>query len=258
MSSRSRSRTRTRARSKSKNSPEDKASTISYVLYSLRALMNEDDIRARVLTSFLKQVPDIAIGKSFSYNYELESLNAYLEEILESPTRVLFTAANLTQKVGGQTHYQTFVVDNTHKTLLMIDPSRNYATGKSVWDPKIAKKVVEPFFKEKGFTTEWLNTSAACQVKQADVFCQSWSLYLQIQAILMRGEPIDIPVGQDEKYEILLDFYKKILEDPHTCGELEYAYRAYVKDSTKGPFNKMLLKASPCAVIRTMTYKDMY
>ena len=84
---------------------------------------------------------------------------------------------------------------------------------------------------DSDITLLYPNVTEACQIHENDVFCQSWSLYLQIHGVVrflktgnLNYAP-DIPLSQFHKYEILLNFYKSIV--PIICVELNKVYKKY-------------------------------
>lgn len=202
---------------------------ISWALYSMRAILNHSDVRNKVLVLYLQsQIKQefIRLGPTFEGEYNLADLKRYILSIVGVPGKYLFTAANLPDR-GSETHYQTYVVNNftSPPTVVMIDPARK-STGKGIYEPHISVQFVQPLFESRGYLVGWLKTTNACQTKVEDVFCQSWSLYLQIQAVINPLSKIRIPRSQRDKYAILLEFYKYLLRlDRSVCGKLREEYR---------------------------------
>jgi len=238
--------------------------TVSWVLYSLREVLGYEHIRTSILKSELVSAksPTIIYGPTFSQEYNPNDLESYLSSVLKLKNkRVLFTASNLPDIQTQETHYQTYIVDTSKKTVLMIDPARK-SSGKVIYTPIVSRTVVRPYFENAGYTVSWIDTSSACQIKLHDVFCQSWSLYLQIQAILNPGVRIDIPKSQNKKYELLLNFFQKIITYSDVCGELKTEFKALI--TTAKPKNitatekKYMLLQDPCLTLRQMSPTDMY
>ena len=88
-----------------------------------------------------------------------------------------------------------------------------------------------------------------CQSQTHDAFCQSWSLFLVIEWwIKARPKtPIEISWKQDNKYEILLTFYKKLLEYPEFIIELGNSYKTIISDHED---YEELLKINPCELLK--------
>jgi hypothetical protein len=81
-----------------------------------------------------------------------------------------------------ETHYQTFIVDTANKILIMIDPSRKHG-GSGIYDPFAAWYVGTYISSRIECFSFWLNLQNPCQIYNNDVFCQTWSLYLLIEAM---------------------------------------------------------------------------
>jgi len=94
------------------------------------------------------------------------------------------------------------------------------------------------------------------------VFCQSWSLYLQIQAILFPETRIDIPKTQVSKYDTLLNFFKRVINYESICEELQKEYIESVKTADPKVLSnsekKYLLKQDPCTILQGMETADMF
>jgi hypothetical protein len=238
--------------------------TVSWVLYSLREVLGYEHIRTSILKNELVSAksPTIVYGPTFAQEYDPEDLESYLNSVLKLKNkRVLFTASNLPDIQTQETHYQTYIVDTSKKTVLMIDPARK-SSGKGIYPPIVSREVVRPYFENAGYTVSWIDTSSACQIKMHDVFCQSWSLYLQIQATLNPGLRIDIPKSQNKKYELLLNFFQKIITYSDVCLELQNEFKALIKEANSAVISaaekKYMLVQDPCLILRQMSPADMY
>jgi hypothetical protein len=238
--------------------------TVSWVLYSLREVLGYEHIRTSILKNELvyAKSPSLIYGPTFAQEYNPENLKSYLSSILKLKNkRVLFTASNLPDLQTQETHYQTYIVDTSNKTVLMIDPARK-VSGKGIYPPIVSREVVRPYFENAGYTVSWIDTSSACQIKLHDVFCQSWSLYLQIQATLNPGLRVEIPKSQKAKYELLLNFFHKIIAYPDVCLELQNEFKALIKDTKPHVITavekKYMLVQDPCLILRQMTPSDMF
>jgi len=235
---------------------------VSWVLYSLRELMGLEDLRQKILHQELHTIPDLVYGKTFSMEYKMSGLISYLKKIIkQTDKRVLFTAANLpgiSEDDLGNTHYQTFIVDNRNRSVILIDPARK-PSGNGIYPAYVTKEEIEPFFREQGYTVKYVNTSAACQVKMQDVFCQTWSLYLQILSTINPEKRINIPQSQEKKYGLLLDFYKHILTYPGFCDMLRKQYAETITNYSMSRAEKTgLLQQDPCLILHSMTARDMF
>jgi len=237
---------------------------ISWVLYCLREVLGYEHIRIAILKNELvtAKPPNLIYGPTFAQEYNPKSLETYLSSILKLKNkRVLFTASNLPDLKTQETHYQSFIVDTKDKTVLMIDPARKIS-GKGIYPPIVSREVIRPYFENANYTVSWIDTSSACQIKLHDVFCQSWSLYLQIQATLNPDIRIEIPKSQNKKYELLLDFFHKIISYPEVCLELKNEFKTLIaeakpKDIT-APEKKYMVTKDPCIILSQMSAKDMF
>lgn len=237
--------------------PQDPV-TVSWVLYSLREFLGLETIRNSILLKQLRSIPGLVLGRTFSQEYSEKDLLQYLKAILSQKNKqVLFTAANLPDINTGETHYQTFVVNTSTKTLIMIDPARK-SSGKGIYAPKVARDVIRPFFEANGYTVTWIDTTSACQIKLQDVFCQSWSLYLQIQTVLHPGLQITIPKAQKDKYALLLNFFKSLLTYEGFCEQLQSEYLESLNNVKNKTDKKRLEKINACAILSAMETNDMF
>lgn len=276
MSSRGRTpkRSASRAHTRKSSSPSRSPNTAdlphetvaSWVLFAMRNTLGYEDVRASLLKHFLQDIPGIVTGKTFAGHYNMSELEVYMLSIMEKHGKtVLFTASNLPDAKTRETHYQTFIVQPTKKHVITIDPART-PRGTGIYEPYITETVSD-FFKAHGYTVEWLKTSSACQIRSEDVFCQSWSLYLQKEAILHPDTKIQIPTSQADKYKRLLEFYKELFDQRGFCDVFKKEYAnvirthsalvAGVKKSLQAALRKQYGAVDPCAFLLSMTAADM-
>lgn len=187
----------------------------SWILDAIRKVFGLEDIRKNVLKYFLpiSLHTQIEFGKTFGSETKMTMLKKYLESSLTCKKRLLlFTVSNMAK--NQETHYQTFVLDLRYKHLWVIDPASVMGqTG--IYQPFIANDTIIPFYKNKGFTTEFVKLKNPCQSTENDVFCQTWSLFLQIEFVKKYLEINDmniilsIPKALRHRYKYLIAFYKK-------------------------------------------------
>ncbi len=236
----------------------------SWIVLAIRTIMGEPDVRKFVLNYALESYKDqFHIGEQFSVIWSesrtQKQRNIYWNKIDQFMTHIimqnkgifLFSAANLPD-AGGETHYQTYIADAFNRKLYMIDPSMK-PVGKNLTSPfkhfkdeeewnqsrmsiyiPLASNEIGQYFQQKGqYNVYWIHTSRLCQRDSSDVFCQSWSLYLQIQALIKLFNhdisPIEIPCLLENQYQVLFDFYQKIFNYPFTRTKLieEYKHMQY-------------------------------
>lgn len=222
----------------------------SWILYVTKEVMGVEDIRNDVLKHFLHgKIPErIDYGKTFSIGTPKEDLYRYLDTVISSITKkdnkiILFTCNNSYGPIPNnandliETHYQTFIVQPNKKRITMIDPSRR-RREEGIYSP-YAAMIVYFYIKSRlpDCKFYWLKMTQPCQVDysedhdaNADVFCQSWSLYLQKEALLRNKTLITIPKELDTKYELLMGFYREILQTvPSFSAEFNAIWKHYIK-----------------------------
>ena len=266
----------------------DKSTIVSWVLHALKIVLGDESIREEII---LHYNPDLhkgnltklkKIGNSnhkhhvITFNAFIESgktredkiekIRNYLENIVEMPGTVAFTATNVQQDEDDfETHFQSFIVDNDAKTVLMIDPAydKKKRSGKGIYHAEIAREIVKPFFRELNMDLEeedeykvrFLKLKNPAQIAHDDVFCQSWSLFM-LNSLLENdayktATEFKIPASQTDKYNMILKFYKRIFTDiPSLRGYLNAEYEGEVSEDD-------LLESDPYEVLMKMTKKDM-
>jgi hypothetical protein len=237
---------------------------VSWVLYAVRATFEEESTRNNILKLFLLDNPYIEYGRTFTGEYDERELYDYIRNVARQRDNiVLFTASNLPDIVSGETHFQTFIMDNRYKKVWIIDPARNTDGSEGIYDPIIGKSLIRTFTKN-GFKVEWFTTlGSTCQINEKDVFCQSWSLYLQIRLVL-DGE-VFIPLDDIERYQLLLDFYQYLTHFDFFCTSLNHNYQEAIKNDLKVGYSRSwqeevkysYLKYYPCQILQSMTVGEM-
>jgi hypothetical protein len=243
-----------------------KEQIISWVLFSMRAIMEEEAVRNAILAEALP--PTIVLGPTFTGEYSVADVEAYTKSIFTSPKIHLFTVSNLPDLKTGETHFQTFVYAN--KTLYVGDPAYKGVSvngkikNKGIYTAKIGDHLMKLATKN-AIKAEWIRLTSPCQTSFEDVFCQSWSLLIQLEFIKNGfNMPIEIPCSQDERYAILLESYKEIVKLPLVQERLkeEYVYSIKHADEVgveiEASDMKKLLRANPVSRLQSMTVKDMY
>ncbi len=137
-----------------------------------------------------------------------------------------------------------------------------------IYQPYIAVQTIKPFFEQKNYNVEWLHTVNTCQIDANDVFCQSWSLYLQV--MYFNAPQIEIPEDQYGKYELLLKFYKRItLAIPEFCENLNTLYYNQITKNklvvnyqtgheAKRMKESILALGTGCQLLTSMQPQDMF
>jgi len=248
---------------------------ISWVLFALRVAMGLDNVRRLILKKEIKNNRMVEIGRTFGMEDKEADLLGYLDGIVSAHKKryLLFTAMNMPDR-DMQTHYQAFVVDFRNKILHMIDPARRSRGQQGIYDAYISENTIAPFFRAHGFSVVWTRTSHPCQTSLHDVFCQTWSLILQIHLVnhLIKSDSeiiIPIPTSQMARYGILADFYKHCVSDiKGICDELttEYSdiilhnpdiYGTSKNKKQRAAIRSSLLHINPCNIIHNLAPKDL-
>ena len=188
----------------------------SWILHSLRDTIEDKNVRNNILKRNLSPNNDIVYGETIN---AFDDETAYIREITKIARKAkkltkkyyLFTISNLYDANSYETHFQTFIYQRTSTTLYTIEPSKGlYADYAIQYTVDIFKKEL-PDVKVK--KVEMSNT---CQKDENDVFCQSWSLYVQILKMkkLLRGDTTKISISSDDKIKFskLLQFYKENID----------------------------------------------
>jgi phosphoribosylaminoimidazole-succinocarboxamide synthase len=232
----------------------------------MRAIMEEEKVRNTILAEALPS--DIILGPTFTGEYSLIDVKAYTKSLFTSPKIHLFTVSNRPDLETGETHFQTFVY--TNKTLYVGDPAYKRVStngkieNKGIYEAKIGNYLMELATKND-VKTEWIRLTSPCQTSFDDVFCQTWSLLIQLEFVKNGfNMPIEIPCAKDKRYDILLDSYKELLKLPLIQKRLkeEYVYSIKHADEVgveiEASDMKKLLRANPVSRLQSMTVKDMY
>ena len=244
---------------------------VSWVLYSIREAIGLEIVRNAVLKSKLdgKFKNQVYYGKTFTQGNTFDDIYQLVYDFRKSGKRYLIFTSNgeivqnrkkRKRSEFVESHYVSFII--RENTVTIIDPSRN--NGKiGIYNPYIGL-CLESFFKREGYMVEWLEMTSPCQVSHHDVFCQSWTLYLIYkrmkvsamgQKVSAMGQKVYIPKNQNEKYEKILRFFKRLLHYNIFKTEL----RALYLENIKTHDNYKLLKTyDPCRLLLEMMTKDMY
>ena len=237
---------------------------ISWMLYSMRELLGFGDIRKNIIKTFTPQIENFDDIQTFGSRKNDTKLIKYLELVHLRDGVVVFTASNL--PYNGETHYQTYILDNTLKTLYVIDPARNSKNPeRSIYESFVFTNTIQPFFEPRGYTTKFIELSSPAQVSTNDIFCQSWSLFILINILQSNNRnEFTIPVKQIDKYNMLLCFFKTIISKVKNFDKL--LTKEYIKSINENSTDidscgisvDALKKINVKDVILRMNSKDMY
>ena len=254
---------------------------ISWVILALRDIMGREHIRNNIITTFVPDIPNAKHMKTFDafqqykkapFDNKQKKILKYCEKIMKLKNKVVFTASNIQQNAKDmETHYQSFLLDNTAKKLFVIDPAKT-KTGYGIYAPMVTYETIQPFFEANGYTVQYIELSNPAQTNTEDVFCQSWSLYILLDVLESYASApgsngihsVKIPKSKLKKYGVLLDFYKKVLLDDNIANELNETYFEYITNKTNkknivsngGDIEKMM-HMNAVDIILNMSPNDM-
>lgn len=243
-----------------------------WVLYALRETLSRPEIRKIILESHF--LPEQAvIGPTFDETYSVESIEDYLQAVDDSPEFIhLWTATN---KSDGrlQSHFQTFIVkdhvlyvfDPAHTETHPYDPG-NPTYGWGIWSPYIADQLIIPFFHSRGYQVWYYSyTSGACQ-RQDDVFCQSWSLLMQLDFIRDLDRQA---LTLHDLYRELINFFVQVLQIPEVYDQFISDYRLIISTNPRvvkysqnqkkqEEIRRTFIQIDPHDVILSLLPEDLY
>ena len=248
------------------NSNESQRSiAVSWTIHAMKNIMGMHSVRNKIFLNLHPNIQNIQRSVTFDAFQPIDKIIAYCNKICKYKPYIVFTAANPADKtLFADTHYQSFYLDNEHKHLYIIDPSRkNNANG--IYLPHITHDVIKPFFEKKGYVCEFIEMTNPAQSITQDVFCQSWTMYLLLNVLNNGIRVIPIPRKQLDRYSILLNFFKDIINKIPTLQKtlrIEYAaelatnQQLILADGTKKDFNKLML-IDPVDLLNDMQANDM-
>ena len=198
----------------------------SWISYALRETMEEQRVRNGILKKHIKD-DNVVFSKTMYGNHETfyEDVKKLLRSFKKKDTYYLFTISNPYDPETDETHFQSFIyIYDTKDTsqhpegeinIYGIDPSNGYYNDRAIQTVTLEmRKIVG---EKKNSYMMVVELSNACQRDESDVFCQTWSLYLQLKGIqkLLSGYvnlDFEIPEDTDTKYNMLVQFYKSNMD----------------------------------------------
>lgn len=243
-----------------------RSTAVSWTLHAMKSLLGLKTVRNKVIKNFYPVIKNNAKSKTFDAFQSIETLLSYCSEIMHYQPYVVFTASNQAEEdtTEPETHYQTFYLDNVQKHLYMIDPARK-KNKDGIYTPFIARDTIKPFYEQQGYTCEFIELTNPAQSSTMDVFCQSWSLYILINFLKEGFHTVSIPKKQLERYNILLNFYKMIINNIPTLHkefkkeyvtELQANKNIILTDGTEADY-QYLITMDPVSLLLQMQADDM-
>lgn len=278
---------------------EYREAAVSWVLHSVKDALGIEDNRKEVIKRFIHDIPNEDHIRTFdadieyetgeekkkgikekkgnkeeyntNYELKLKEIRDYCTEVMQLENYVVFTATNIEeyQEYGkdSETHYQTFIADNNKNVLYVIDPAKKNGKAYGIYIPQVAIDIIMPFFEENKYKTKFVKLKFPAQtndsVEEADIFCQSWSLYILIEFLKdnnkdnLRDIAINIPESQKERYDILLKFFKDVFSSiPDLQSDLKRIFERELQEEKPDKY-KRFINIDPYALLMDMKTSEM-
>ena len=257
-----------------------RSKAVSWLLHSLKILLGDESIRRYIIVKFnpnLENQPkkcirtfNAFVKKGKSREDKALQITKFCDEISKRKGIVVFTATNIQRDpLDMETHFQSYIVDNNTKTVLIMDPAfdKTKEGQAGIYMAEVSNEVVIPFFQQEGFQAQFIELSSPAQICDGDVFCQSWSLLILLNKLrnneFLEDLTFEIPEEQIYKYDMLLQFYKQIFTDlPELGDNLRTEYEAEITN-VRGPNaptkaqKESMLQIDPVELLLTMTKEEM-
>lgn len=220
----------------------------SWILHSLRETLEYRTVRNRILRENLKREfkdnKQVAFGESIINEGDENEYRKAISQIALNIKKskkyyYLFTVSNMYDPVSNETHFQSFIYEKPTNRLNIIEPSLGY------YNTQATEVTVEIFKKFFNFEKKNIvNRRNKCQFGSSDVFCQSWSLYIQYLKIvkILKNDNTDIVIAKNRRFNLLLDFYKSNID--FYCKELKKSFNGINADVDKHLDDKYEIEAT--------------
>jgi hypothetical protein len=250
---------------------------ISWLLHSIKILLGDEGIRHYIIFHYFPNLKynlkkyirtfNAFVKKGKTRKDKYDEITKYLNGILKlKKDIVVFTATNVQQDINdNETHFQSFIVDNNKKQIYIIDPAFDKTDDNftGIYYAEVTHELVKPFFEENKYNINFVHLSKPAQTVTNDVFCQSWSLLILLQILnnndYEKNKEYEMPSKILDKYNIILNFYKKIFIDmPDLQENLTEEYKGVIEDLLIDKDEKTeLLSYDPFDLLISMTKNDM-
>jgi hypothetical protein len=151
--------------------------------------------------------------------------------------------------------------------LYVIDPAKKNGKAYGIYIPQVAIEIIMPFFEENKYRTKFVKLKFPAQtnnsVEEADIFCQSWSLYILIEFLKDNDKDnltdiaINIPKSQKERYDILLKFFKDVFSSiPSLQPDLKRIFEREIQEGKPDKYQKFI-NVDPYALLMDMKTSEM-
>ena len=259
---------------------QDADKAVSWMLHALKIVLGDESIRRYIILYYYPTITnpskkcirtfDAFVESAKKREEKANEIRKYCNKMSRTPEMVVFTATNIQRtKFDDETHFQSYIIDNTTKKLSIIDPAYDSKKPeyKGIYAAEISLEVIIPCFERKGYTTEFVSLTTPAQVDVGDVFCQSWTLYILLAKLkqneYFKNNTFEVPEDQLDKYDMLLSFYRQIFTDmPELRENLQLEYEGEILES-RGPNRlsksekEILLKIDPVDLLLGLTKYEM-
>jgi len=259
--------------------------SISWALEAMKTVLGYEDIRNIIIEHYYPQIENPHEMRTFDAFQQFENppfidkameITDYCEEIIEDDGItgiIVMTAANIQlSEDDNLTHYQSFIIDKDAMTVNAIDPAAK-ANGVGIYEAAISKTIIFPIFRSHNYDCKFINLSHPAQTNKGDIFCQTWTLVIllkSLEKIYKKNNKnkfigvIDIPAPKPKvnKYRMLLDFFKDILENvPDVGREISIEYLDVVNmnktDISEYCSFEKIVEVDVAELFMSMTAEDM-
>ena len=259
---------------------QDQDKAVSWMLHALKIVLGDESIRRYIILYYYPTITnpskkcirtfDAFVESAKKREEKANEIRKYCNKMSRKPDMVVFTASNIQRtKCDNETHFQSYIIDNTTKKLNVIDPAYDLSKedNKGIYMAEISLDVIVPFFERKGYKTEFVSLTTPAQVDVGDVFCQSWTLYILLAKLkqneYFKNNTFEVPEDQLDKYDMLLSFYRQIFTDmPELRENLNVEYEGEILEC-RGPNRlsksekEILLKFDPVDLLLGLTKYEM-
>ena len=195
---------------------------IEWIVFSLRSTLEDPKVRKEVLEKLVgnSKLTFRDLGMITGGKDDMQEIKDVVERIVLGESDVyVFSLRNIPDERTSETHFQSVIVKTKPREVIWFDPAMSGRGKVGIYEPYAGEAFEKLMLKQKPkYRIRRNPVTNACQLYKYDVFCQSWSLYLQYMYVknnILGSKPSKVPV--DERYinkgKVLLDFYKKICSD---------------------------------------------
>ena len=247
------------------------------MVFSIRSTLEIPKVRKQVLELLTKNSDltfkdlGLVVGGP-KYKKELKEV---ADKVVEGKKDIYVFSLQNQHDEKFETHFQSVIVKTNPREVIWFDPSMSRRGNPGIYEPHAGLEFEQIMKKKKPkYRIRRNPVTETCQLVYTDVFCQSWSLYLQYMYlkdnILKNSSKSANRVKIDEDYSdkarVLLSFYKKICKEVESFGKkLEKEYKANLNHYSKEEeyeelkeVKRQIKDVDVCDVVRKLRVKDLF